>query len=151
MSIRRITGLVAGTALVVGAAVAFVPAEAASASTTLPCASSAKIVSRSGSGYIEWAGRETRGKLVKFTGHRVTRGVHFYELHRESIKLRFGHNTFRLGGSAFPSNTSLPCFVGIKPEITRARVDFPEPDSPTTATVCPLGTSIVTSCSTFTW
>jgi len=97
---RRLAALVVSSSLVLAAGCALTPASASAASSSLPCASSARITSRSGPGYLEWAGKETQGKLRKFTGKKVTRGVHFYELKRTTIKLRFGGNTFRLGANA---------------------------------------------------
>ena len=38
-------------------------------------------------------------------------------------------------GNVLPLNTMSPCIGGSKPVMTRAKVDLPEPDSPTTATV----------------
>ncbi len=99
MKVRRAATLVAGSCLVVGAAVGIAPA-VASASTAMPCASSAKITARRGTGHVAWAGKETKGKLVRFAGTRLTRGVHFYELYNKTIVLSFGKNTYTLGGNA---------------------------------------------------
>jgi hypothetical protein len=47
-----------------------------------------------------WNGKETRGVAAKFTGTKLTYGVHFYELHNEGIKITFGGDTYTLGGNA---------------------------------------------------
>ena len=41
---------------------------------------------------------------------------------------------FTSGGSAFPSSRTSPSNAGVRPEMTRAIVDFPQPDSPMTPT-----------------
>src|SRR3546814_5838240 len=55
------------------------------------------------------------------------------------------------GGSASPLKMTLPLLCGRRPVMTRASVDLPEPDSPTTATVWPRGTCKLTSCRTLKW
>lgn len=95
----RFAALAAAAAMVATPVVMALGQTAASASS-LPCAPTATIVSRTGSGYVAWAGKETRGKLVKFRGRTLTNGIHFYELHAEAITLRFGRNTFALRGNA---------------------------------------------------
>ena len=49
-----------------------------------------------------------------------------------------------LFGNVAPSNSIEPVIGGNKPVMTRAVVDFPDPDSPTTATVEPRGTEMFT-------
>jgi hypothetical protein len=46
-------------------------------------------------------------------------------------------------------NFTSPALRGSRPMATRASVDLPEPDSPTTATVSPRRTSRLTSLMTF--
>ena len=53
-----------------------------------------------------------------------------------------------LGSGSLLKRTS-PLFGGNNPVITLAIVDFPEPLSPTRATVLPLGTDKLMSCNTF--
>ena len=96
---RQATAQLVGVGLIAAATVVIGPAAVASAST-LPCASSATITARSGTGHIAWAGKETKGKLVRFTGKRLTRGAHFYELYSKTIVLSFGKNTYTLSGNA---------------------------------------------------
>lgn len=99
MTTRRFISLAVGAATIAASAVLTIGVPAASAAA-YPCAPSAKITHSSGSGYISWAGRETKGQLKKFTGSHVTYGTHFYELHGKTITLAFGGNTFVLGSNA---------------------------------------------------
>jgi hypothetical protein len=55
----------------------------------------------------------------------------------------------RVAGSGSLLKRTSPWFGGNSPVITLAIVDFPEPLSPTRATVLPLGTDIFMSCNTF--
>jgi len=64
------------------------------------CATSARIVARTGSGFIMWNGKETGGVASRFTGAVLTAGQHFYELHGQAVKITFGGDTYSLGGNA---------------------------------------------------
>ena len=96
--IRSLTSIVGCASLLVGAG-SLLTSGSASASGN-QCATSARIVARTGHGFIMWNGKETKGVATKFTGSVLTYGVHFYELHNEGIKITFGGDTYTLGGNA---------------------------------------------------
>jgi hypothetical protein len=99
MTARRLISVATSTAVALASVVlVFSPIPATAAA--LPCASSARITARTGSGHVAWAGKETNGKLITFTGTTLTRGDHFYELYSKTIVLSFGKNTYRLSGNA---------------------------------------------------
>ena len=96
--IRPLLSVVGCAGLIAGAG-SLIAASSASAAGN-QCATSAKIVARTGHGFVMWNGKETKGVATKFTGTVLTYGSHFYELHNEGVKITFGGDTYTLGGNA---------------------------------------------------
>ena len=96
--IRRAAGVAGCASVLFGSAAVLAPSVASASGNQ--CATSAKIVARTGGGFILWNGKETQGVAKKFTGTVLTFGVHFYELHGEGIKITFGGDTYTLGRNA---------------------------------------------------
>src|SRR5579875_1795196 len=100
MSVRRLATGVLGAAAVAASAVVFGVAPASASAPT--CAKSATVVWHSAHGSMQIFDRHHPNGGT-FKGSTIKRGIkylNFFELHGRSIRMSFGHNTFKLGGNA---------------------------------------------------